>query len=100
MRNLIFEGVEFFKIDPKTTRIFVRDSMGKLIIASKQYALVGGDWVLALYPQDKGKMTFVLLQLSTGKWTTDMSLAFAQNSPLKQMLYTLKHFYGSELKHL
>lgn len=100
MRNLILEGVELFKIDPRTTRIYVRDSMGKLIISSKQYAVVEKDWVLALYPQDKGKMIPVLVQLSTGKWTVDMSLAFAQNSPLKHMLYTLKQFYGSDLKHL
>lgn len=100
MRNLIFEGIELFKIDPKTTRIYVRDSMGKMILASKQYALVERDWVLAVYPQDQGKMIPVLVQLSTGKWTTDMSLAFAQNSPLKHMLYTLKQFYGSDLKHL
>jgi arylsulfatase A-like enzyme len=100
MRNLIFEGVELFKIDPKTTRIYVRDGMGKMIIASKQYALVEQDWVLALYPQEKGKMIPVLVQLSTGKWTTNMSLAFAQSSPLKHMLYTLKQFYGADLKHL
>jgi len=74
--------------------------MGKLIISSKQYALVDHDWVLALYPQTQGKMIPVLVQLSTGKWTTDLSLAFAQNSPAQHMLYTLKQFYGSELKHL
>ncbi len=99
-RNLIFEGIEFFKIDPKSTRIYVRDSMAQLILSSKQYALIENDWVLALYPQDKGRMTPVLVQLSTGKWTMDMSLAFAQNSPLKHMLYTLKQFYGSELQQL
>jgi len=99
-RALIFEGIELFKIDPKTTRISVKDSMGKLILSSKQYALVENDWVLALYPQDQGKMLPVLVHLSTGQWTTDLRLSFAQKSPLKHMLAALKQFYGSELKQL
>jgi arylsulfatase A-like enzyme len=99
-RNLIFEGIELFRIDPHTTRIFVKDSMGQLILSSKQYALIEGDWVLALYPRAKGKMIPVLVQLSTGKWTTDMSISFVQKSPIKRMMSTLKQFYGSELKQL
>ncbi len=99
-RNLILEGVELFKIDPQTTHIYVQASMGKLILSSKQYALVNEDWVLALYPQEQGKMIPVLVQRSTGKWTTDLNLPFAQNSPLKRMLASLKSFYGAELKQL
>lgn len=98
MRNLVFEGVELFKIDPQTTKIFVKETMGKMIISSKQYAIVDRDWVLALYPQENGKMIPVLVQLSTGKWTLDMSLPFAQKSPVKQLLYALRQFYGSDLK--
>lgn len=99
-RNLIFEGIELFRIDPHTTRIFVKDSMGKLILSSKQYAIIDRDWVLALYPKENGKMTPVVVQLSTGKWTTNMRTSFAQNSPVERMLYALKQFYGSELKQL
>ncbi len=97
-RNLVFEGIELFKIDPKTTQIYVKESMGKLILSSKQYAVIDQDWVLALYPQDQGKLIPVLVQLSTGKWTLDMRLPFAQKSPAKHLFYTLKQFYGPELK--
>jgi len=96
-RNLIFEGIEYYRVDPKSMRIFVKENMEQLILSSKQYALIEGDWVLALYPQSGGKRMPVLVQLSTGKWTTDLSLAFAQHSPAKNMLYTLQKFYGLDL---
>lgn len=97
-RNLVFEGIEYFAIDPKTTRIFVKASMGKLIISSKQYANVDHDWVLALYPRAHNKMTPVLVQLSTGKWTTDLGTSFAQRSPAQRMIVALQKFYGGELR--
>ncbi len=99
-RNLVFEGIEVFTIDPESTRIFVKESMGKLIISSKQVARVDQNWVLALYPQPNGKMMPVLVHIPTGRWTTDLGTAFAQNSPQKKMLDDLKKFYGKEIKQL
>lgn len=99
-RNLIFEGIDLFTIDPATTRIFVREGMAQLIISSKQYATIDHDWVLALYPRQHGKMIPVLVHLPSGRWTTDLRTAFAQNSPQKRMLKALKNFYGKEIKQL
>ncbi len=99
-RNLVFEGIEFFRIDPATTRILVKDSMAKLIISSKQYAALEQGWILALYPRPDEKMTPVLVNLSTGEWTTDLSTAFAKNSPHRHLLSALKSFYGKEISQI
>jgi arylsulfatase A-like enzyme len=99
-RNLIFEGIELFSIDPQTTRVIVKEKMGNLIISSKQYAIIDQNWVLALYPQEQEKMIPVLVHLPSGKWTTNLRTAFAQQSPQKRMLQALKQFYGKEIKQV
>lgn len=96
-RKLLFEGIDFFNIDPITTRIVVRKSMGDLIISSKQYADINGYWILAVYPQKNGSMMPILVNLKTGQWTNDLKIPFAEKSPAKHMLDALKHFYGSEI---
>jgi len=96
-RKLLFEGIDYFMIDPKTTRIQVRDSMLNLIISSKQYADYYGDWVLALYPQKNKEMKPILVNLKTGQWTNDMSTVFAKHSPFEEMLNALRNFYGTDI---
>lgn len=100
MRQIVLEGIELFTIDPHTTRILVRESMGQLIVSSKQYASIDHDWVLALYPQEHNTMIPVLVHLPSGEWTTDLRTDFAQKSPQKKMLQALKKFYGKEIKQL
>lgn len=95
--KLIFEGIEYFQINPKTARINVRKSMAELIISSKQYADLHGKWILALYPQSKTHMTPILVNLETGEWTNDLNLTFAKRSPALLMLKALKDFYGKEI---
>jgi arylsulfatase A-like enzyme len=98
MRNVLFEGIDFFKIDPVTTRLTVKPEMGSLIISSKQYADIAGSWMLALYPQSSSVMLPILLNLQTGQWTNDLTTSFAQHSPALKMLAAMQHFYGQELK--
>jgi hypothetical protein len=96
-RQLVFEGIDFFEINPITTRLTIKKSMGKLIISSKQYADVYGSWILALYPQGVGGMMPILVNLETGKWTNDLRVPFALMSPAGHMLQALKTFYGDEI---
>lgn len=92
-RKVLFEGVKFFKIDPLSTRIQVRDSMLQMILSSKQYADYRGQWVLASYPQAAHQKIFVLVNLATGEWTTDLNTPFALHSPAQSMLQSLNsHF--------
>ncbi|MHB1949024.1 MAG: sulfatase-like hydrolase/transferase [Gammaproteobacteria bacterium] len=96
-RQLLLETINFFQVDPVTTRLTVKDEMGKLIISSKQYADVYGDWILALYPQNPHVMMPILVNLQTGKWTNDLRTDFAMQSPSLLMLQRMKKFYGSDI---
>jgi hypothetical protein len=96
-RKILFEGIDFFKIDPVSMQLVVKKSMGDLIISSKQYADLYGEWILALYPEPTGKMMPILVNLNSGLWTNDLSTPFAIASPASAMLSSLKQFYGNEL---
>jgi predicted AlkP superfamily pyrophosphatase or phosphodiesterase len=93
-RQLLFEGIDFFQIDPLTTKLTVKQDMGTIIISSKQYADVYKNWILALYPQPHGLYQAVLVNLSNGLWITDLTQPFAEKSPAKTMLSALRAFYN------
>jgi len=96
-RKVMLEGIELFRIDPKTTRLIVKDSMGQKIIHSKQLADIYQNWMLALYPQSSRLEMPVLVNLETGRWTNNPQSAFAQASPYSHMLSALRKFYGTEI---
>lgn len=96
-RKVMLEGIQLFKIDPVTTRLIVKDSMAEMIIRSKQYADIHGEWMLAVYPQDHQARMPVLINLNSGAWTTDLHSAFAKQSPANLMMARLKAFYGDEI---
>jgi len=96
-RAVVLEGIQLFTIDPLSTLLVVKDSMGDMIIHSKQYADIYGDWILALYPQNKDYRMPILINRQSGLWTNDMHSDFAKHSPAKQMLSALKAFYGREI---
>ncbi len=96
-KKVLFEGIDYYRIDPKTTRILVRDSMMQMILSSKQFADYYDDWVLALYPQNKKIMLPVLVNLKTGYWTIDLNSPFAKNSPADRMLNAMKGFFGKDI---
>jgi len=99
-RQVMLEGIELFQIDPKTTRLTVKDKMMQMIVQSKQYADIYDNWMLALYPQETQHTMPILINLNTGKWTNDLHSAFALHSPAALMLSKLKDFYGDEIKYL
>ena len=96
-RQVMLEGVQLFEVDAKTARLTLKDSMNKMIIHSKQYADIYGEWMLALYPQSNAARTPILINLKSGKWTNDIRSTFARQAPTQLMLTQLKHFYGDEL---
>jgi hypothetical protein len=99
-RKLMFETIDYFEINPVTTLITVKKSMGSLIVSSKQYAYLNKEWILALYPQSGGVFEPILINLENGYWTNDLHTRFAKLSPAKQMLSQLQKFYGKELAKL
>lgn len=96
-RKVVLEGVHLFEIDPVTTRLTVKEGMGEMIIHSKQFADIKGQWMLALYPQQDHSRMPILVNLATGKWTNDLSTHFAKHSPAQKMMQALRDFYGNEL---
>lgn len=97
-RKALLEGVQLFQVDPITTRLTFKDAMSQMIINSKQYADIYGDWMLALYPQSQNTHMAILIKLSTGEWTNDLQSSFAKQSPASGMLAALKGFYGDEIQ--
>lgn len=96
-QKVLLEGIQLFQIDPITTRLTVKESMGDMIIHSKQYADIYGEWMLALYPQSKNVTMPILINLENGKWTNNLHSEFAMHSPAHEMFKALKTFYGSEI---
>jgi hypothetical protein len=96
-RQLLFEGIDYFHLDPKTAFLTVKPEMAQLIISSKQYADIYGDWMLALYPQADHKMTPILIHLRTLAWSDSLTSPFAKKAPVQHLLRTLQEFYGTEL---
>ncbi len=99
-RKVIFEGLEYFQINPQTTHVSVKPSMLRNIISSKQYADFYGHWVLALYPQNDQWMMPILVNLETGEWTNDLRTPFAKTAPTSLMLDALRSFFREDLKEI
>lgn len=99
-RKVLLEGIQLFQINPESTRLTVKDTMGDMIIASKQYADIYGNWMLAYYPQSHKDHMPVLINLQTGAWTNNLQSEFARRSPALAMKARLKNFYPSELKNI
>jgi Sulfatase len=97
-KKVLLESINFFEIDPKLTQITVKPELVKMIIDSKQYAIISGNWMLALYPVNKTSQMPILINLKNGKWTNYLRSPFAEHSPAKTMLNKLKEFYGDEIK--
>lgn len=96
-RKVLLEGIQFFQINHETTQLTVKDTMGKMIINSKQFADIYGEWILALYPQNSHIRMPILVNLTTGEWTNDLQSEFAKASPAYVMLEKLNSFYGEEI---
>ena len=89
-RKILLEGIALFEIDPKTTRLTIKNDMNKMILASKQYADIYDEWMLALYPGQNRMMVPILINLRTGRWTNDLNSSFAKQSPARAMMTALK----------
>lgn len=99
-RKVLLEGIQLFQIDPQSSRLTVKDTMGEMIIRSKQYADIYDHWMLALYPQESKQYTTILINLQTGKWTNNLHSKFARQSPAMHMLAAMNRFYGSDLGYV
>lgn len=97
VQDVVMEGIHAFQIDSSTGHLVVRDTMVKVINDSKQYAIINGDWMLALYPQKDHHLEPILVNLTNGRWTNNLQTTFAQQAKANSLLSELKAFYGKDI---
>ena len=85
-------GQQFFTIDPQNGQLHLRKNELSTLDALKLYAIIEGNWVLALYPDDKGYIP-IIMNLESEKWTDELTTDFARTSPAMNMLEQLHLFY-------
>lgn len=114
--KVLEESIYQFSINPKTGLVLLNPELIKFVIDSKQRAIMLGDWLLAYYPiserfkfifdkqinnyQIHGYLLapyFVLVNLKTGKWTTEINNTLVANSPFSKLKQSLFQFYGHEM---
>lgn len=96
-KQVLLEGIQLFQVKPGSTELIVKSDMNQMIIKSKQYADIYGEWMLALYPQNSNWRMPILINLRTGEWTNDLQSNFSKNSPAHLMLAKLTSFFADEI---
>ena len=114
------KNFSLFAIDPKSGQVSISQQAARQLLMHKQRAILHGEWLLAYYPastrykelQQASSLAnhaeiayetylappfFVLLNLKSGKWTSDLNSSLAANAPLKLLNRKLADFYGVEL---
>ncbi|KTD21483.1 sulfatase-like hydrolase/transferase [Legionella israelensis] len=81
-------------------KLFIVNASGELELKKDQlpyldemklYGIISGDWLLALYPDDKEYIT-VIQNLSSHQWTDDKDSPFYKKSKAEQLLKQLQNF--------
>lgn len=95
-RKAMAIGKQFYKVNPQTGELELKASGLTAIAKQKIYGIIKGNWVLALYPDDKSYIP-VIQNLITGQWTDDLNSHFAKSTPVAQLIQSLSQFYGTYL---
>ncbi|RMX17965.1 sulfatase [Legionella jordanis] len=95
-KNLTQLAKLMYQVNPKNNWLEIRKDRIPLFDAMKLYAILEGDWLLALYPDDYQYIS-ILLNTRSGQWSDDMNSSFARHSPATGLLQNLLSFYGKEL---
>lgn len=100
LRKVLFEGINFYELNPLTLKFTVKKPMADIILSSKQYAVVHSPWILALYPKPHHCMVPILVNLETGEWTNNLDSKFAESAPVAHMLAAMKNFFGKDISNV
>lgn len=85
-------GQQFFEVGRNSGQLHIRKHELATLDAMKLYAIIQGNWVLALYPEDGGYLP-IIQRLSDGAWVDDINSDFAKLSPSMMMLESIQKFY-------
>ena len=114
--NVLYESYRMISVDNETGKVRLTNEAINIFNANKQRAILKDNWLLAFYPTSKRNRLHlrknqipnyslevvtmpayrVLVNLQTGKWTTEMNSEFARHSPMLQLmaLWEKKPKYG------
>lgn len=114
--KVIKQRIGSYEINRQTGLLYLNDLAEKSLVKSKQRAVLWGDWILALYPQEvKTKMVtsektkqmvrksytadpfYVLYNIKTGLWTINFASPLAKTAPVDELKAKLFAFYGDEM---
>lgn len=89
-------GHILFRVNLDTGELELKPKELVNINNNKLYGVIQGDWILALYPDDKSYIP-VIQNLSTGQWIDDLHSDFAKTTPAAELTKELQKFYGKKL---
>ena len=115
VQKVIKKMLPAYRVNLKNGLLFLDPLARQSIIATKERAVIMGDWLLAWYPPAerlrlernkkqpvleiiKTKPYFIVMNLKTKRWTIGFSSSFAKQAPFKMLLGQLQSFYGDEKK--
>lgn len=108
VEKVVKQAIKLYQLDPSTGYLFVKPVAEKAVMATKQRAVVMGQWLLAHYPASfrndfLSNISYqlppyaVLVNINSGEWTMDFTSAFAHQAPVLRLQQQLKAFYQQEL---
>lgn len=89
-------GQQYFTITPQG-QLQLNSGQLAALDAMKLYAVLDGNWLLALYPDDDGSIP-VIMRLTDYFWVDDLNTAFAEHAPAGSMFEELKRFYAMDFQ--
>jgi hypothetical protein len=108
--KVINTAAKMFQVDPANGAISMKKAAIDSVNKSAEKAVLQGNWLLANLPatvryKKVGKEfiayitppQYILVDVSTGKWTAEMNTPLAASAPLPQLQDKLVAFYGAEL---
>jgi hypothetical protein len=107
--------VDSYSYDKKNDAVYLQSGAEQSLLRNKQRAILSGNWLLAELPgiartrytktstgftiaPVQGPYYMVLLDIATGKWTSELSGQWAAAAPVQQLCDKLTGFYGQELQ--
>ena len=96
VRNLALENMYLYHID-NYGRMALKAETYPGLVNSKQHAIISDDWMLAHYPNRKKPDSWILINLATRAWTTDLTSQFAINAHAYDLQKQLQDFYNGEI---
>lgn len=88
-------GKDYYTIKTGSNLLELNASKLKDLDEQKLYAIIKGDWIVALYPDDDGYL-MVTQNLIDQKWTDSIYSRFYQHAPSLAMLQSAEKFYQNK----